>query len=99
MLSRGPTGKAVTVGVDLAVTLSGRPGHHRDLPVGGDLLDAVDLPLVRLGDVERALVGHGDGLGCLQGGVDGCLADQVVVDPRDLAVDGPARHDPHLAAL
>lgn len=63
------------------------------------LLDAVDAPLIRLGDVQHAQVRQGDGLGRLQGGADRRPAHQVVVDAGHLAVDGPARHDAHLQAL
>lgn len=64
-----------------------------------DLLDAVDASLVRLSDVQRPQVGQGDGLGGLQGGTHRRPLNQVVVDARNLAVDGPARHDTHLKAF
>ncbi|TNN34637.1 hypothetical protein EYF80_055201 [Liparis tanakae] len=64
-----------------------------------DLLDAVDAPLVGLGDVQRAQVGQGDGLGGLQGGAHRRPPHQVVVDAWDLAVDGAARHDAHLVVF
>jgi len=64
-----------------------------------DLLDAVDAPLVGLGDVQRAHVGQGDGLGGLQGGAHRRPPHQVVVDAWDLAVDGAARHDAHLVVF
>lgn len=93
------TREAVAVGVDLAVAVGGCPGDDGHLPVGGDLLDAVDLPLVGLGDVEHATVGHGDGPGRLQGGVHGHPAEQEMVHARHLAVDGAPRHDAHAPAL
>lgn len=67
--------------------------------VNTDLLDAIDSPFVRLSDEQRAQVGQGDGLGRLQGGTHSCPAHQVVVDTRDLAVNGTSRHDPHLKTL
>lgn len=44
-------------------------------------------------------MGHGDGAGGLQGGVDGHLAHQEMVDAGHLAVDGAPRDDPHAPAL
>lgn len=67
--------------------------------VFSDLLDAVDAPLIRLSDEQRSEVGHGDGLGGLQRGTHCCPAHQVVVNPRDLAVDGTSSYNPHLKAL
>lgn len=67
--------------------------------INSDLLDAIDSPLVRLSDEQRSQVGHGNSLGSLQGGMHGCSAHQVVVDTRDLAVNGPPRHYTHLKTL
>lgn len=64
-----------------------------------DLLDAVDASLVGLSDVKCTQVGQGDGLGGLQGGTHRRPLNQVVVDAWNLAVDGPARHYPHLKAF
>lgn len=93
------TGEALAVGIDLTVAVARRSGHDGDLAVGGDLLDAVDLPLVRLGDIQQTPVRHGDGLGGLQGGMYGRLAQQEVIQTRDLAVDRTTGHDSNLQGL
>ena len=63
---------------------------------GTDLLDAVDAPLIRLCDEQCAQVGQGDGFGSLQGGAHCGPAHQVVVNTRNLAVDGTSRHNTYL---
>ena len=59
------------------------------------LSHSVDLFLIRLGDVEDAGVGQGDGGGALQGRVYSQLTE-AVVDTRHLTVHGPPRDDAHL---
>lgn len=59
------------------------------------LSDTINLFLIRLGDVEGAGVGQGDGCGALQGCVYGQLTE-AVVDARNLAVHGPTRYNAHL---
>lgn len=61
-----------------------------------DLLDAVDSPLISLSNVQRAQVGQGDGLSCLQGGAHSRPAHQVMVNTWNLAVDGTSCYNPHL---
>lgn len=63
------------------------------------LLDAVDAPLIRFSDVQCAQVGQCDGLGSFQGGTHRRPSYQVVVNTRNLAVDGAARHNAHLKTL
>ncbi|CAB1353027.1 unnamed protein product, partial [Coregonus sp. 'balchen'] len=91
-------GEALAVDVVLAVALGGGASQQRGLSGGADLPHAVDLLLVRLGDVEHTSVGDGDGRGALQGRVDGQLA-QGVVYARNLAVHGPPSDDVDLVVL
>lgn len=59
------TREADTVSVDFAVTFGWSSSHHRNLPVGGNLLDAVDLSFICLSNVEQSLVWDSDGFSCL----------------------------------
>lgn len=59
------------------------------------LADAVYLLLIRLGDVEHATVGEGDGSSSLQHGLHRPLAQHVFYTWH-LAVHGTSRHDAHL---
>lgn len=95
----GLTRETITAGVNLAVALAGRASDDRNLAVGGDLLHAAGLALVRLGDEQGPLVRHGDCLSPLQGRVDGRPAHRQVVDAWDLAMDGSPSNHPHLVRL
>ena len=58
---KGHTWKTVTVGINFAVTVSGGPSYDGDLPIGGNLLNAVYFPLICFSYEEQPAVGDADG--------------------------------------
>ncbi|TNN68676.1 hypothetical protein EYF80_021085 [Liparis tanakae] len=66
----------ITVGLILAVTATRCTCNQGDLSIGGHLSYSVYFLFVRLSYVQNAIVGHGQGVGRLKGGMDGHFAHE-----------------------